>query len=132
MKQTRQLQRSNNTTDTPERLREDVLSFWIKRRVAAEYGLNPRDLLGGGSRGRRRCEARGRAAYLLNAVCGLSGEATGRALDQDRRSIIRTVARIEANRDDPVLDAVIEGLSQEIGPLLAALDGWAQLARARA
>ena len=110
--------------DSPKRIRDDLLAQWVRRRVEATHRLPPGATLGGGIKGRERVEARARATYIVRMVCGVSEAATARALGHSRRSVGRIVKRVEADREDPVLDATLESLTREARPIVAALDGW--------
>ena len=112
--------------DSPKRIRDDLLAQWVRRRVEATHNLPPGTVLGGGLKGRERVEARARATYIVRMVCGVSEAATARALGHSRRSVGRIVKRVEADREDPVLDATLESLTREARPIIAALDGWVQ------
>ena len=110
--------------DSPKRIRDDLLAQWVRRRVEAMHRLPSGATLGGGLKNKERVEARARATYVIRMVCGVSEAATARALGHSRRSVGRIVKRVEADREDPVLDATLESLTREVRPIVAALDSW--------
>lgn len=107
-----------------EALRRDMLVLWVRRRMVMRAGLPPGALVFEGRRDLARHEARARAAYLLHAACGLTFADIARALDWHPRSVGRAVARLEEDRDDPVFDADMADLTDELSLLRLWLDGW--------
>ena len=87
-------------------------------------GLTPGALVFTGRRDSVSHDARARAVYLLHTTCGLTFAEIARSIGWHPRSIGRAVARLEADRDDPVFDADLADLAEELSALRLWLDGW--------
>ena len=102
--------------DPPRRLCEHIAMA-----VAGVFSVPLGELRAATRRKSAPAFARQSAMYLAHVAFGLSLTEVGRAFGRDRTTAAYACGRVEQLRDDPALDAILQGLESTCGLLLARL-----------
>ena len=93
----------------------------VAQAVAATFAVSLGELHATTRRQPAAAFARQSAMYLAHVVLGLSLTEVGRAFGRDRTTAAYACGRVENLRDDPALDAVLDGLECTCGAFRADL-----------
>lgn len=94
--------------------RQRLVAGWIVDLVEAHFGLAPGTLSAKRLKPPALRLPRDLAAYLLVTWHGESARAAGRRLGCHRSTVTTNVRRVEAGRDDPVIDAHLLALESAL------------------
>ena len=88
---------------------EAIAPVKVQIAVANAYGITISDLRAGG-REAKTAEARQIAMYLTHVVFEVSHADVGRGFGRNRSTALYAARRVEAMREDPLIDATLEAL----------------------